>query len=85
MMQLLAGFAALSMIAGALMTLLPEGSLRHTASMAVGLVMLLYWAQGLQALCNNLPSLSTLPTTVLTASGVSLTQAEASLLQEATP
>lgn len=85
MMQLLAGFAALSMISGALMTLLPEGSLRHTASMAVGLIMLLYWAQGLQELCDALPALSALPSTALTASGVSLTQAEAALMQEATP
>lgn len=85
MLQLLAGFAALSLISGALMNLLPEGSLRHTASMAVGLVMLLYWVHGLQSLVADFPAQSILPATVLTSTGVSLPQAEASLMQEASP
>ena len=43
------------MISGALLSLLPDGSMRHTASMAVGLMMLLYWAGGVRQLLASLP------------------------------
>ena len=41
MLQLLSGFAALSLLSGTLMALLPQGSLRRTAAMVTGLMMLL--------------------------------------------
>ena len=85
MLQLMAGFAALSMISSLLTNLMPEGSLRHAASMAIGLVMLLFWAQGLQDIWADLPTLPRVPSTVLTASGVSLPDTEAALMQEAAP
>ncbi len=46
-MQLLQTFAALSLASGAVMALLPEGGLRKTAGMVVGLLMLLCWAEGI--------------------------------------
>ena len=85
MLTLLAGFAALSLISGLLMSLLPEGSLRHAASMAVGLVMLLYWAQGLQSLLADVPAAFVAPDTMLSSTGVSLPEAESALMQEASP
>ena len=85
MLALLTGFAALSLISGALTSLLPEGSLRHAASMAVGLLMLLYWATGLQGLLERLPGEISAPSGVLTGTGVSLEAAEAALHTEGAP
>ena len=80
MMRLLSGFAAFSLISGSLMTILPEGSVRRTASMAVGLLMLLYWADGLSDLLSGMELfLPETPTAVLTSTGVDLASAEAAL------
>lgn len=47
MMNLLQRFAVMTLLSGTVLSLLPEGSIRRTASMAAGLLMLLFWADGL--------------------------------------
>lgn len=86
MMRLLGGFAALSLISGALTALLPEGSLRRTAAMAIGLMMLIYWASGLEEMAKALPEALLLqPKAALSSTGLSLPAIEAALTQEETP
>lgn len=46
-MSLLHNFAALSLVSGVMMSLLPEGTLRSTAAMAIGLLLLSSWLNGL--------------------------------------
>lgn len=79
MMRLLHGFAALSLVSGALMALLPDRPIRRTATMVVGLMMLMWWAEGLTALWDSLPAAS-VPTiaTPLTSTGLNMSDAEAS-------
>ena len=55
MMALLETFAAFSLASGVILTLLPEGSLRRTARLAIGLMMLLCWAKGLLSLLPDFP------------------------------
>ena len=50
MMQTLSTFAALSMTGTILLSLLPEGGLKRTAGMAVGLLTLMCWAEGVTGL-----------------------------------
>lgn len=71
MMDLLKTFAALSLSGAVILSLLPEGSLRRTAAMAVGLLTLLCWAEGVMALL-SLDASAPSPSTVLTATGVDL-------------
>ncbi|MBQ8554889.1 MAG: hypothetical protein IJ438_03345 [Clostridia bacterium] len=75
MMSLLHQFAALSLISGVMMTLLPDGSLRRTARMVVGLLMLLSWADGLADLM-QIPVTAALPSTVLSPAGASVEEAQ---------
>lgn len=72
MMELLSGFAALSLVSGALTALLPEGSLRRTACMVVGLMMLMYWYTGLTSLGDHLPVAGQSPATPLVHTGATL-------------
>lgn len=81
MLEVLSGFAALSLISGALTALLPEGSLRRTACMVVGLLMLMYWYTGLQTLGDRLPLPGHSPASPLVPTGVTLS----SPMQEAAP
>lgn len=78
MMSLLKSFAALSLTAGLLMTLLPEGTMRRTAGMVVGLLMLLCWMDGVSQLLEtagfSLPEVAA-PDTLLCPTGASLEQA----------
>ncbi len=67
MNDLLHTFAALAMIASAVAALLPEGSLRRTAALAIGLTVTLCWVQGLRETI-ALPDLPAAPDTGLTAS-----------------
>ena len=72
-MALLKTFATLALISGALLALLPEGSLRRTAALVMGLLLTLCWAQGLLGLI-QLPQGGELPDTVLSSTGVTLPQ-----------
>ena len=64
-MSLLHSFAALSLVSGIMTSLLPEGTLRTTASMAIGLLLLSSWMNGLAAAIHqSLPEGRT-PDTVL--------------------
>lgn len=75
MLHMLQSFATLSLLSGIMLTLLPEGSLRRTASMAVGLLMLTLWADGLTSLFTGWFAESPLPQTALTSTGTSLADA----------
>ncbi len=50
MFDLLRTFAAFSMAGAAMLSLLPQGSTRRTAAMAVGLLTLLVWLEGVLGL-----------------------------------
>ena len=63
-MELIRSFAALSLVCGAALLLLPEGSLRRAASLAMGLMLALFWLQGLTKLL-RLPQLAQAPATIL--------------------
>lgn len=67
MNDLLHTFAALAMIASAIAALLPEGSLRRTAALAIGLTVTLCWVQGLRQVIAR-PALPDAPNTALAAS-----------------
>lgn len=71
MMQMLATFAALSMAGTVLLSLLPEGGIKRTAGMAVGLLTLMCWADGLAALLSIDLSAAAL-TTVLAPTAVTV-------------
>ena len=75
MMQLIMRFAAFSLASGVLMTLLPEGSLRRTASMALGLMLLMMWAEGLPKVL-SLPVALTRPASALVPTASTLDAAE---------
>ena len=89
MLDLLTQFAALSLISGMVLSLLGDGALRRTASMAVGLMLLLFWARslagGITALADL--SLSQGNTSPLTTTGVDLSAVTEELLtrMEVTP
>lgn len=53
MMELLTTFAAFSMAGTVLLSLLPEGGIKRTAGLAVGLLTLMCWAEGLAGLLAN--------------------------------
>lgn len=64
-MNLLFSFAALSMCASAVMSLLPEGSLRKTAMLVMGVLMVAIWAEGISEALNY-PYLHAAPSSLLT-------------------
>lgn len=71
MLKALASFAALSMAGTVVLSLLPDGGLRRTASMVIGLLMLMCWAEDIFALFGHeLPAGAT--GTALTATAVTL-------------
>lgn len=81
MMRLLSGFAALSLISGILIPIIPEGAMRRTASMAVGLMMLMYWSEGLSSLADNIDfSIPEAPASILAVTGIDLSGNEAALI-----
>ena len=55
MFDLLNQFAALTLVSGLMLTLLPDGTLRRTASMVVGLLSLMLWVGGLRSLLTQTP------------------------------
>lgn len=76
-MSLLKTFAALALAAGAALTLLPEGSLRKTAALVIGLMLTLCWAEGLASLlrATDAAAWPDAPDTPLATTGVALDQA----------
>ena len=61
-------FVALTLCCGLVLTLLPEGTLRRTAALVIGLMLTLCWADSVLALL-HLPPLPDLPDTALTMTG----------------
>ena len=90
MTALLRSFASLALVSGVIMSLLPEGSIKRTAAMTVGLLMLLCWLEGLQGLL-PLPEGTLPPYSPLSGTGMTLASASAAAresmqaLWEATP
>jgi len=74
-MDLLRTFSTLALMASAILTLLPEGSLRKTAALALGLMITLCWAQGLIELM-HFPELPSISSAVLAPTFHSLDEAE---------
>ena len=68
-MALLKTFVTLALISGALLVLLPEGSLRRTAAVGMGRLLTLCWAEGLMAFL-AWPSEGDLPDTALAPTGM---------------
>lgn len=75
MMQMLVTFAALSMAGTVVLSLLPEGGLKRTAGMAVGLLSLMCWAEGIASLLGIELSMDA-PASILTPTAVSIESAE---------
>lgn len=87
MMQFLTTFVALSMVTSVLLTLLPEGGIKRTAGMAMGLLTLLCWAESIATLL-NIDWNADFPTSVLSSTAITLeTAATGALtaLQEVLP
>lgn len=74
MMQMLVTFAALSMSGTALLSLLPEGGIKRTAGLAMGLLTLMCWAEGIAALLGIELSFNA-PSTILSPTAVSVEEA----------
>lgn len=64
-MDLIRSYAGLAMVCGAAMLLLPQGGLRRTASLAMGLVLALFWLRGVTGFF-DLPDVPEAPVTLLT-------------------
>ncbi len=75
MMHLLGTFAALSMAGMVILSLLPEGGLKRTAGMAVGLLTLLCWAEGVASLL-GIEFAAAAPQSALSSTAVSVEAAE---------
>lgn len=80
MMDLLRTFSTLTLMAGAVLTLLPEGSLRKTAILVLGLMITMCWTEGLFALLpsadGQFPTGSLLAPTAITLSGIQAQSAD---------
>lgn len=76
MMQLLTTFAALAMAGTVILSLLPEGGIKRTAGMAVGMLTLMCWADGIAALL-GIDLSAKMPATALVPTAVSVQAAEA--------
>lgn len=63
-------FIALTLCCGLVLTLLPEGGLRRTCALVLGLIMTLCWADSLLELL-SLPALPETPATILVETGYS--------------
>lgn len=88
MMSTLATFAALSMAGTVVLSLLPEGGIKRTAGMAVGLLTLMCWAEGIAALLHidlsaTAPSTALVPTAITVESAASGAMAVLSAQEEA--
>lgn len=87
MMHLLTTFAALSMAGTVLLSLLPDGGMKRTAGLAVGLLTILCWAEGIAQLL-EIDLEADIPTAVLSPTAVTLDETAIdalAALQEAAP
>lgn len=64
-MDLIRSYAGLAMVCGAVMLLLPQGGLRRTASLAMGLTLALFWLHGITSYF-HFPEIPEAPDTLLT-------------------
>lgn len=71
MIDLLRAFSTLSLISGAILTILPDGSLRKTAALTLGLMLMLCWVQGLTDIL-RLPQADFSQSSALSATALSL-------------
>lgn len=76
MLEMLSTFAALSMCGTVILSLLPEGGIKRTARLAVGLLTLLCWAEGVAGLLGLEFSIE-MPATALTPTAVNIQTAMA--------
>ncbi len=74
-MALLRTFAVLSLAGSVVLSLLPPGLMRRTAAMAIGLLTLLCWMQGLLSFF-DVEAAALLPATVLAPTGYQLEETE---------
>lgn len=74
MMELLSTFAALSMAGTVVLSVLPQGGMKRTAGMVVGLLTLMCWVEGIAGLI-GLDALFTVPVTALAPTSVSVEDA----------
>lgn len=72
-MALLKSFVTLALISGALLVLLPDGSLRRTAALVMGLLLTLCWAEGLMGLLHPQED-GGVPDTALSGTGMTMEQ-----------
>lgn len=70
-MALLKTFVTLALISGTLLVLLPEGALRRTAALVMGLLLTLCWAEGLMTFL-TWSSEGDLPESALSPTGVTV-------------
>lgn len=75
MMRLLTTFAALAMAGTVILSLLPEGGIKRTAGMAIGLLTLMCWAEGIASLL-GLELAAKTPATALAPTAFSVQTAE---------
>ena len=86
-MRLLTTVAALSLAGTVLLSLLPEGGMKRTAGLALGLLTMLCWAEGISALL-QIDLGTDFPSSVFSTTTTSLTSAchdAITSLQEALP
>ena len=81
MLKLLTTFAALSLAGTVMLSLLPEGGIKRTAGMAIGLLTLLCWAEGVASLFKLDWALAA-PSSVLTPTTVSVETATFAAMDE---
>lgn len=75
MMPLLIAFSALSMAGTVVLSLLKDGGMKRTAALAIGLLTLMCWAEGIAALLGIELELDA-PDTLLTPTAYSVRDAE---------
>lgn len=76
MLQMLSTFAALSMCGTVMLSLLPEGGIKRTAGLAVGLLTLMCWAEGIAGLL-GIPLTLDAPSTAFAPTALSIQDAMA--------
>ena len=71
MLDTLATFAALSMAGTVILSLLPDGGLKRSAGLAIGLLMILCWAEGISGML-DIPFTAKAPAEILIPTSVNI-------------